>query len=158
MKLFLSLLLAVAFFAPVSALADATEACHVVGGTINPTETQGTNDDIDLFDGTSNAVVTNSDNMVAPVDLIAYDLTVTVSTAPLGTDEWVIYFTADGTRVLGLTCSIFGTTQTTCHTGRDFAVIPAGAKLTLAVDSLEGTSAPAVSADMRVFACLRRDI
>lgn len=158
MRLFLSSLLILVLFvlAPVPSFADVTKACQVVGSEFNPTEAQGTDDFIKLSDGTTGTTQTGEDIFIAPVELIVSDINVTVDVAPGANDSYVIYFVANATRVGGLTCTIAGASAVTCNTGNDEAVIAAGSRITLAVDTGEGAGDAATAASIEVSACIRR--
>lgn len=157
MKAFFSSLILVLFvLSPLQAFADVTKACQVVGSEIDPTEGKTTDNFIKLSDGTTGTTQASEDIFVAPVELIVSDITALVDVAPGANDSWVVYFVADGTRVGGLTCEIAGASAVTCNSGNDEAIIAAGARMTLAIDSGEGTGDPAAAASFEVSACIRR--
>lgn len=156
MKIFLLSILSIMFImVPLSACADVTKACQVVGSEINPTEAQASDNFINLMDGTSSVVQASEDSFVAPIELLVSDITAKVDVAPGANDSYVIYFVADAVRVPGLTCTISGT-GTECNTGNDSALIAAGERLTLAIDGGEGAGDPAAAASIEVTACVRR--
>ncbi len=152
---FCSILITLLSLATLPALADVSYACHVVGSEINPTESQATDDFLNLMDGTTGTTQTGEDIFVAPVELLVSDINATVDVAPGANDSYVIYFVADTVRVVGLTCTISGT-GTTCNTGTDQGLIAAGARVTLAVDGGEGAGDPAAAASLELSACIRK--
>ncbi|MEE8386883.1 MAG: hypothetical protein V3S01_13295 [Dehalococcoidia bacterium] len=137
------------------ALADRSGACQVVGSEINPTEARATDDFIKLSDGTTGTTQTGEDIFVAPIELRLSDIRATVDVAAGANDTYAIYFVSDAVRVTGLTCGFGGASDVTCYSGMQSAVVPAGSRLTLAIDTGEGTGDPAAAASIEVSACIR---
>ena len=137
------------------ALADSNRECAPIAVNINPTETQATDDYINLTDETFSTTAAAEDEFTVPVNLNAHSLRVDVDVAPSGTDKWDITVIDDGAAT-AVTCSITGT-ATTCESAFSaVATIAKGSDLTVLVDSGNGASDPALAAEMRIAFCLDR--
>jgi hypothetical protein len=151
MKLFLSLLIAVLFAAPV--FADNDRECGIVGGEIDPTEAGATDDFINLAEGdTFETTAAAADGLIVPVAVTAWGLNVIVDVAATVNDEWTVSV-VDDTVASVLSCVITGAAGVSC-TSDSYVDIAAGSKLTVLVDSDTGTADPAAAALMSVAFCL----
>ena len=153
MTKFLSLILALVLFSAVPAFADSNRDCAPISETINPTETQATDDYINLTDGTFGTTAAAEDEFIVPVNVDVWGLRVDIDAAPTGTDTWDIYVVDDGTATT-VDCRITGSATTCESTLDEVATLAKGSDLTVLVDSGNGTSDPAAAAEIRVAFCV----
>jgi hypothetical protein len=151
--MFRSILVALvaALFIAGPALAD-RDSCQLVSNALDPTEAGATNDIINLADGTFGTSHNSDDEFMVPVRVEATDLYLEIDVAPGAGDIWVATLYADSVAT-GLTASISGT-AIFGQSGTSGATIPAGADLTLLLDSSTGATDPAAAAEIRFAFCL----
>lgn len=156
MRIFILALTAI--FLAVPAFADSDRDCQVVAEAINPTETQATDDFVNLTDGTFSAVagVAGEDEFIVPVDVKVWGLSVDVDVAPTADDTWLVSVFDDAATTL-VTCSITGATDTSCENMSNVATIAKGSDLMVVVDSGTGTGDPAAAAEIRFAFCISKN-
>ena len=138
----------------------ADRACtSVIAGFLNPTETQATDDALNLVDNTitSNATPATAlnaeDEWVAPVSMVISNLRVSDVTDPgAAGDIWQITVYDDSVATV-LTCDVTNG-NTECTDVANSVLVTAGEDLVVFVDSSTGSTDPAASGNMRVSFCL----
>ena len=129
----------------------------VVAGELDPTETDVTDDYLNLVDNTVDIDETAADMFMVPVAMTARNLLVKVDVAPgVGNDRWTIALRAAGAPTdPALTCQI-DEANTECSDTSNAPSIAAGSKLTIQVTSnAEGAAAdPTAALEMTVSFCL----
>lgn len=135
------------------AFADSDKDCAPVSVNINPTETQATDDYINLTDETISTTAAAEDEFIVPLNVKVHSLRVDVDAAPVGTDRWDIFVVDDGTST-AVTCTITGAATTCESTLSAVASVAKGSDLTVLVDSGLGASDPALAAEMRISFCV----
>ncbi len=154
MKRFILAALA-AFLLAGPSLADSDIQCQVVAQAFDPTEAGGTDDYLNLADGTFGTSTTADDEFTVPVNVKVWGLRVDVNTAPTANDTWQITVVDDGVATL-VTCDITGASDTSCQNVNNVATIVAGSDLMVLVDSSTGSGDPATTSELRVAFCIDR--
>jgi len=154
MRIFILALVALFISAPAFA-ADKLD-CQVVAEAVNPTEAGGTNDYVNLTDGTISATATAEDEFTVPTEVIVHSLSVEVDVAPTADDTWV-FTVVDDSVATPVTCSITGASDTSCISGSFVsATVLGGSDLMVLIDSSTGTADPAAAAEARISFCISK--
>ncbi|GAG35507.1 unnamed protein product [marine sediment metagenome] len=138
------ILFVIAFLA--SATASAECSVQALGGTGN-TSFVIYEDFVDQTNGTNESA---DDNAVAPVDLIASNLKVTVVTAPGSGASWIFALRDDGSSTT-LTCTI-ANAETSCEDVTHTPTVAQGSRLNFMNDPTAG-SVPTASGTIRITFC-----